>query len=120
MGVCIFMSLSAGTEAGVECSVEEQGKIQKFEYDDVEARLLNCVKRNPLNPYYYSHDDYTQCVESLIEIGAECSECFWENNQYPFKNCEAACLLGWCKQGCLSCTGVSDWIPTSPCTEIQV
>merc|ERR1712178_427727 len=23
---------------------------------------------------------------------------------YGFKNCKAACLLGWCKSGCLSCT----------------
>merc|ERR1739845_5283 len=23
---------------------------------------------------------------------------------YGFKNCKAACVLGWCKSGCLSCT----------------
>merc|ERR1712048_756 len=50
------------------------------------------------------HDKFTSCVQSDLGISAGCSECYYTVAQYGFKNCRAACLLGWCKSGCLSCT----------------
>merc|ERR1712066_1117231 len=50
------------------------------------------------------HDKFTSCVQSDLGISAGCSECYYTVAQYGFKNCKAACLLGWCKSGCLSCT----------------
>merc|ERR1711913_211258 len=39
-----------------------------------------------------------------VGISSACSECYATTADYGFKNCKAACLLGWCKQGCLDCT----------------
>merc|ERR1711907_513717 len=50
------------------------------------------------------HDKLTSCVQSDLGISAGCSECYYDVATYGFKNCKAACLLGWCKSGCLSCT----------------
>merc|ERR1712119_218289 len=50
------------------------------------------------------HDKFTSCVQSDLGISASCSECYYTVADYGFKNCKAACLLGWCKSGCLSCT----------------
>merc|ERR1711967_157644 len=50
------------------------------------------------------HDKFTSCVQSELSISASCSECYYTVADYGYKNCKAACLLGWCKEGCLSCT----------------
>merc|ERR1712004_374551 len=50
------------------------------------------------------HDKFTSCIQSDLGISASCSECYYTVADYGFKNCKAACLLGWCKSGCLSCT----------------
>merc|ERR1712022_65009 len=47
---------------------------------------------------------FTACVQSDLGISAACSECYYTVADYGFKNCKAACLLGWCKSGCLDCT----------------
>merc|ERR1712178_215870 len=51
-----------------------------------------------------NHDKFTSCIQSDLGISAACSECYYTVADYGFKNCKAACLLGWCKSGCLSCT----------------
>jgi len=50
------------------------------------------------------HDKFTSCAQSELSISAGCAECYYAVADYGFKNCKAACLLGWCKSGCLSCT----------------
>merc|ERR1719488_328800 len=50
------------------------------------------------------HDKFTSCAMSSLSISASCAECYFATAQYGFANCKAACLLGWCKSGCLSCT----------------
>merc|ERR1712174_47125 len=39
-----------------------------------------------------------------VGVSSGCSECYAVNGEYASKNCKAACLLGWCKQGCLDCS----------------
>merc|ERR1712083_220511 len=51
-----------------------------------------------------NHDKFTSCVQSDLGISSGCSECYYTVADYGFKNCKAACLLGWCKSGCLMCT----------------
>merc|ERR1712216_990535 len=51
-----------------------------------------------------NHDKFTSCVQSDLGISSSCAECYYATADYGFKNCKAACLLGWCKQGCLDCT----------------
>merc|ERR1712098_1016736 len=50
------------------------------------------------------HDGFTACVQSDLGISAACSECYYTVAKYGFDNCKLACLAGWCKSGCLSCT----------------
>merc|ERR1711964_421081 len=50
------------------------------------------------------HDSFTGCVQDSLSISAACSECYYATAQYGFANCKLACLAGWCKSGCLSCT----------------
>merc|ERR1712048_1544403 len=68
--------------------------------------------------------------DSAFGISSACSECYAVTADYGFKNCKAACLLGWCKQGCLdctapaqvdlpACTGIPAGSPT-PCMETVV
>jgi len=75
------------------------------------------------------HDKYVNCVEDSLGVSAGCAECYYTVAQYGFKNCKAACLLGWCKSGCLSCTqpaqdglsGCTGFTPSvaSPCLEME-
>merc|ERR1712226_1080476 len=51
-----------------------------------------------------NHDKFTSCVQTDLGISAACAECYYATADYGFKNCKAACLLGWCKSGCLDCT----------------
>merc|ERR1712071_358491 len=39
-----------------------------------------------------------------VAIADTCADCYVDVAQYGASNCKAACLLGWCKQGCLDCT----------------
>merc|ERR1712039_811178 len=74
------------------------------------------------------HDKFTSCAQSELSISAGCSECYYTVADYGFKNCKTACLLGWCKSGCLSCTqpaqdalsGCTGFSPAvaEPCMEI--
>merc|ERR1712019_304025 len=50
------------------------------------------------------HDKFTSCAMSSLSMGSSCAECYYATAQYGFKNCKIACLAGWCKSGCLSCT----------------
>merc|ERR1719198_322435 len=50
------------------------------------------------------HDKFTSCAMSSLSISSSCAECYYATAQYGFKNCKVACLAGWCKSGCLSCT----------------
>merc|ERR1711862_742146 len=51
-----------------------------------------------------NHDKFNSCLTVAISISSACSECYAVTADYGFKNCKSACLLGWCKQGCLDCT----------------
>merc|ERR1711862_573677 len=74
-----------------------------------------------------NHDKFNSCLTGAIGISSACSECYAVTADYGFKNCKAACLLGWCKEGCLSCTAPAQTdlpactgIPTgspTPCLE---
>merc|ERR1711957_40335 len=76
-----------------------------------------------------NHDKYVSCVEDGLGVSAGCAECYYTVADYGFKNCKAACLLGWCKSGCLSCTqpaqdglsGCTGFTPSvaSPCLEME-
>merc|ERR1712062_223842 len=55
-----------------------------------------------------NHDKFNTCLTGAIGISSACSECYAVTADYGFKNCKAACLLGWCKQGCLDCSTATE------------
>jgi len=52
----------------------------------------------------FNHDKFNSCFTSAIGISTTCAECYAATGEYGAQNCKADCLLGWCKEGCLSCT----------------
>merc|ERR1712048_386324 len=64
-----------------------------------------------------NHDKFNTCMGTEVGISSACSECYATTADYGFKNCKAACLLGWCKQGCLDCTAPAQ-VDLPACTGI--
>merc|ERR1712100_164940 len=83
------------------CTADDQGKLADAQ--TVGEKQDACGKK-ALGLSGIDHDKFTSCVQSDLGISAPCSECYYATADYGFKNCKAACLLGWCKSGCLSCT----------------
>jgi len=52
----------------------------------------------------FDKDKFNSCFMKKVSISESCSDCYATSGEYGAKNCKAACLLGWCKQGCLECT----------------
>merc|ERR1712100_794461 len=83
------------------CTADDQGKLADAQ--TVGEKQDACGKK-ALGLSGIDHDKFTSCVQSDLGISASCSECYYATADYGFKNCKAACLLGWCKSGCLDCT----------------
>merc|ERR1719174_2621815 len=83
------------------CSADDQAALS--DPQNVGDKQDKCGK-DALGLTGINHDKFTACVQSELSISASCSECYYTVADYGFKNCKAACLLGWCKSGCLSCT----------------
>merc|ERR1712039_779240 len=56
----------------------------------------------------FDHDKFNTCFTGEVGVSSGCSECYAANGEYAAKNCKAACLLGWCKQGCLDCSTAAE------------
>merc|ERR1712080_569735 len=56
----------------------------------------------------FDHDKFNSCFTGKLNIGSGCSDCYATNGEYAVKNCKSACLLGWCKQGCLDCSTAAE------------
>merc|ERR1712137_1334999 len=87
----------------VQCSADDQAKIQAMDDNDFGDQSNKCGK-GALGLAGINHDKFNTCLTGAIGISSSCSECYAATADYGFKNCKAACLLGWCKQGCLDCT----------------
>merc|ERR1712232_1321063 len=83
------------------CSADDQANLA--DASTVGDKQDKCGK-SALKLTGIDHDGFVSCVQSELSISASCSECYYTVADYGFKNCKAACLLGWCKSGCLSCT----------------
>merc|ERR1712139_549219 len=56
----------------------------------------------------FNHGKFNDCFTAELGVSSGCSECYAANGEYASKNCKAACLLGWCKQGCLDCSTAAE------------
>merc|ERR1711988_1106512 len=83
------------------CSADDQANLADSQ--TVGEKQDKCGK-SALGLSGINHDKFVSCVQSELSISSSCSECYYTVADYGFKNCKAACLLGWCKSGCLSCT----------------
>merc|ERR1712194_978797 len=109
------------------CSADDQASLA--DASNVGEKQDACAKK-ALSLTGIDHDKFTSCVESDLSLSAGCAECYYTVAEYGFKNCKAACLLGWCKFGCLSCaqpaqdslSGCTGFSPSvaGPCMEMVV
>merc|ERR1712072_1594132 len=103
------------TKATGACSADDQTALSDAK--TVGEKQDACGKK-ALGLSGIDHDKFTSCVQSALGISAGCSECYYTVAQYGFANCKVACLAGWCKSGCLSCTqSAQDDLPS--CTGFQ-
>merc|ERR1712115_57439 len=91
---------SAATGA---CSADEQAKLSDSATvgkagSDCGLGAYNVVTGN------FNHDKFNTCFTGKVGVSSGCSECYATNGEYASKHCKSACLLGWCKQGCLDCS----------------
>jgi hypothetical protein len=117
---------TVATQAGA-CSADDQAALA--DPQNVGEKQDACGKK-ALGISGIDHDKFTSCVQSDLGISSACSECYYSVADYGFKNCKAACLLGWCKSGCLSCTqpaqdtlaGCAGFAPgaADPCMDVVV
>merc|ERR1711907_660370 len=84
------------------CSADDQAAIS--DPDTIGKKAGDCGKSayNVLSGNF-DHDKFNGCLTAAVGISAGCSECYAVSGEFGAKNCKAACLLGWCKQGCLDC-----------------
>merc|ERR550514_2582587 len=99
--ITIALFKKATLESTGSCSADDQAALA--DPQNVGEKQDACGKK-ALGLKGIDHDKFTSCVQSDLGISAACSECYYATADYGFKNCKAACLLGWCKQGCLDCT----------------
>jgi hypothetical protein len=90
-------------ESGSSCSADEQSMISGMSAKDFGDKSNKCGTQ-ALGLSGINHDKFNSCMKTEVGIDTACSECYAATADYGFKNCKAACLLGWCKEGCLSCT----------------
>merc|ERR1712098_930193 len=103
---------------GVLCSSADQAAIQALG-DNTFGDKSNKCGTGALGLSGINHDKFNSCMASSVGISTACSECYAVTADYGFKNCKAACLLGWCKSGCLSCTAPAQ-TDLPACTGIAV
>merc|ERR1712048_1498866 len=87
----------------VSCSADDQAVIQAMDSNAFGDQSNKCGT-SALSLTGIDHDKFNTCLTGAIGISSACSEGYATTADYGFKNCKAACLLGWCKQGCLDCT----------------
>merc|ERR1712048_1000465 len=112
MGVKAIFATLIGVVAAGSCTSDDQAALA--DPQNVGEKQDACGKK-ALSLSGIDHDKFTSCVQSDLGISASCSECYYATADYGFKNCKAACLLGWCKSGCLSCTAPAQET-LAPCT----
>merc|ERR1711977_597082 len=88
---------------GAACSDDEKAAITGMSAKDFGDKSNKCGTQ-ALGISGINHDKFNACMKTEVGIDTACSECYAVTADYGFKNCKAACLLGWCKSGCLSCT----------------
>ena len=100
--VCIvaFVRTVVGASS---CTSAEQAALQNMDANTLGAASDKCG-HGAISLTGINHDKFNKCLSAAVGIGATCSECYAKTADYGFKSCKSACLLGWCKSGCLSCT----------------
>merc|ERR1712048_988904 len=89
------------------CSADEQALLSDGATVGKAGSDCGLTAYNPLTGNF-NHDKFKTCFRGKIAIGDACAECFAENGDYAAQNCKVACLAGWCKEGCLSCSTAAE------------
>jgi len=105
--LCAKINTSPGLDfqAAAEgaCTSDEQSKLG--DPQQVGTKASNCgTGAYNIFTGNFNHDKFNSCFTQAVGISETCAECYAATGEYGAKNCKADCLLGWCKEGCLSCT----------------
>merc|ERR1712048_439583 len=94
---CLESTVTGACSADGQKSLSDAATVGKAA-SDCGLKAYNVLTGN------FNHDKFNDCFTGKVSIGATCSDCYATNGEYAAKNCKSACLLGWCKQGCLDCS----------------
>lgn len=97
--------IAAPAVAAASCTAGDQQTLAKMDVNDIGKNANDCgAEAYSLLTGAFNRDTFNSCFTKKVSISESCSECYADSGEYGAKNCKAACLLGWCKQGCLDCT----------------
>jgi hypothetical protein len=97
--------IAAPAAAAASCSASDQHTLMHMDVNDIGKKANDCgAEAYSMFTGAFNRDTFNSCFTKAVSISNKCSECYADSGEYGAKNCKAACLLGWCKQGCLDCT----------------
>lgn len=113
------------------CTASDRRTLTRMDVNDIGKQANECgAEAYSMFSGAFSRETFNTCFTKKVSISSTCSECYAASGEYGAKNCKAACLLGWCKQGCLDCTAPAtekvakcvgaDFQPVSPCLEADL
>jgi len=105
-GIPIFAGQAAIAAASSgACSASDEAAMQRLAaFPEVVA---DCG-RGAYSWFRWHKDQMRNCVQAKVGLSIGCTSCFVEAGQYGYDHCKLPCLLKWCSQSCLSCTGKRD------------
>jgi hypothetical protein len=92
-----------GVVAGGACTEDEQSALA--DPQTVGDKSNNCGNQcfNIITGDM-DYECFEACFINEFGVSKECADCYAAAGEYGVQHCKADCLLGWCKEGCLSCT----------------
>jgi len=97
--------IAAPVAAAASCSARDQHTLANMDVNDIGKKANDCgAQAYSMLTGAFNRDMFNSCFMEKVSISDSCSKCYADSGEYGAKNCKAACLLGWCKQGCLDCT----------------
>eukprot|EP00931_Biecheleriopsis_adriatica_P124748 TRINITY_DN99929_c0_g1_i1.p1 TRINITY_DN99929_c0_g1~~TRINITY_DN99929_c0_g1_i1.p1 ORF type:complete len:144 (-),score=25.77 TRINITY_DN99929_c0_g1_i1:73-504(-) len=108
--VCVVCILSVPVMTfASSCGADDLSKIKSFPADTSSksfgALSAACGKKAyGVLSRKLDHGAFNKCMQQATGISSACSECYAVAADYGAAKCKLACMTGWCKSACLSCT----------------
>lgn len=94
------------------CTADDNTKIDAMPKDTSDnsfaAKSADCGKSAySIWSGNFDQGEFNTCMKKSVGISTACSGCYAVAGAYGASNCKSDCLFGWCKEGCLGCTGTA-------------